>query len=119
MNADDFLARVIDDGLAAARADYTRPDQADQLRGAVDGFDLCRRLGPLDLRDLLTAVNQDAMRRLQAPDYWYWHCRASEVDWVCNVLSAVLERLGIEPIAAHLPTARGVLEAARIVGVAS
>jgi hypothetical protein len=114
MQLRDFLTRVIDDGLVAARADYARPEQADKLRGAVDGFELCRGCTPFELRTLYLAVEQDAFRRLTDTDYWYWCCLAAEVEWVCNVMSVPLASLGIEPILAHLPTVRGVIKAAEV-----
>lgn len=121
MTMQQFLDRVIDDGIAAAKADYTREDQAEKLRGSIDGFELCRGLNPLQLRDVFTAANQDADRRMleRAPDYWYWRCRALEVEWVCNVVSAALQNQGVEAICGHLPTVRGVMKAADILGVAT
>jgi hypothetical protein len=120
MQYQEFLTRVIDDGIAAARADYPHDDQTGKLRGSVEGFELCRGLTPPQLGDLLTAVNQDAQRRMVegAADYWYWRCRALEVEWVVNCVSAILMNQGLPLICGYLPTSRGVIKASEIVGVA-
>jgi hypothetical protein len=51
----------------------------------------------------------------QASDYWYWRCYQLEVEWVANVLSAILNAQGL-PIIATV-TARGMMKAAEIIGV--
>lgn len=116
MDVHEFTTRVIERGIEAARHDYTRPDQAGKLRGSIDGFELCRGLLPHELQSLYIAVNQDANQRMmeRAEDYWYWRCRAMEVEWVCNVVSAVLINQSGPPILSHLPTARGVMTASKI-----
>jgi len=35
----------------------------------------------------------------QDPRYWYWRCRALEIEWVVNVLSNILDAQGLPPIA--------------------
>jgi hypothetical protein len=49
------------------------------------------------------------------PRYWFWRCRAAEIEWVTNVLSNILRAQGLPPIGTM--TARGALKAAEIVGV--
>jgi hypothetical protein len=121
MTYDEFLTRVIDDGIAAARADYVDPRHAKYLEGSLEGFALCRGQSPHALQRLLVRVNREAAekRRDAAEDLWFWRCRADEVGWVCNVVSALLINEGQTPLTAYLPTARGVLKAAEIVGVAA
>lgn len=111
----DFLTRVIDDGIAAARADYTRPYQAQLLAGSVAAFEACRGKRPIELLDLFNQAS--ALRRDQV-DHWYWTGYLNEVEWVCNVVSAVIVNEGDPPLLAWLPTVRGCLKAAEIVGVA-
>jgi hypothetical protein len=113
MTYEQFLARIIDDGIVAARADYTSPDDADRLRGSLAGFEACRGLSPEQLGWLLgiAAAETTERHRAQAADYWYWRCREAEIEWVCNCVSAVLMNEGSQAIAAWLPTARGVMKA--------
>ena len=118
---DEFLTRVIDDGLAAATDDYQRVDESEHLRGSIDGFEQCRHKLPHELALLLDSANEDAYRLSIkcASDYWYWQCRALEIEWTCNCVSALLLNEGSAPLASHLPTARGMLKMAEIVGVKS
>jgi hypothetical protein len=120
------LARVIDDGIAAARRDYTKPRQKAMLEGSIEGFEACRACDFELLPDLLIRARNEtlAAHRLSQeqeespPDvdaYWRVRCYELEVEWVCNVVSAVLVNQGEQPIIT--PTARGVMKAAEIVGV--
>jgi len=117
MNYAEFIERVVDDGIAAARAYYVKPKDGEKLRGSIAGFQLCRGADLWKLRELFTTVNRDAHERHGDADYWYWRCRALEVEWVCNVVSSVLINEGAEPLCGHLPTSRGIMKAAEIVGV--
>jgi hypothetical protein len=111
----EMLDRVIVDGIAAAVADYDRADQENQRDGSVRGFNDCRGKTPEELIVLLGEAESRATEAHFAnrDDYWYWRCRALEVEWVCNVVSAALRI----QLAGHLPTARGAIKAAEIVGV--
>jgi hypothetical protein len=117
-----FLDRVIDDGIAAARADYR---EGPKLEGSVEGFEDCRGKGPTELRDLLAEARQETVKARRAigdesdqalvDAYWRIRCRELEIEWVCNVASAALMNQGLRVIVP--PTARGVMKAAEIVGV--
>lgn len=114
-----FLNIVIDEGIEAARRDYAQSPE--KLRGAIDGFELCRNLPLEELPMLYEAVVQDTQRSLgDTPttykEYWYWRCREAEVSWVCNVLSALILRFNKEPLGPAWPTARAVIRAASILG---
>jgi hypothetical protein len=45
--------------------------------------------------------------------YWSQRYKALQIEWVLNVLSVGLK----QPLLAHLPTARGAMKYAEIVGV--
>lgn len=124
MDCATFLARVIDEGLVAARHDYNRPDPVGQarLRGAVAGFEACRGLSPPDLLALLRAAQaarekaHDAMGQPHgAEHYWEARCFEVEVEWCCNVVSAALANIGAAPLIPY--TGHGLAMAARILGV--
>jgi hypothetical protein len=114
----DFLNAVIDDGIEEVREAYAKPGDAGKRDGAIRGFEECRGREPSELL-LLQAEADRAVhdkRVAQAADYWYWRYRALQVGWVLNVLSAAEHAAGREP---HVPpTARGMLKAADILGVA-
>ena len=114
----DALNQIIDDGIEAARADYTKPRDKLKLDGSVRGFEDCRGKNPKEILDLIRRAEATCTvkHREQANDYWYWRCRALEVAWVANVLSHILVANGHLPIA--MMTARGGLKAADIIGVA-
>ncbi len=118
MNLAQAIDLIVDDGIEAARADYRRPDQAMKLAGSIRGFEDCRGKGIEDLVTLLEQSAQDthAARQRQAPDYWFRRCRQVEVEWVANVVSAILINQGLRPICTV--TARGMLKAADVIGVA-
>jgi hypothetical protein len=117
----DYLSAVnaiVDDGIEECRLVYTRPDQSLKRDGAIRGFEECRGLSPHEIAALLgraKADREDARRR-EAPDYWYWRMREAQVEWVANVVSALLYNQGLPVIVP--PTARGMLKAADVVGVA-
>ena len=120
MDYQAFLTRVIDDGIVAAKVDYAKPEDNSQLRGSVEGFELCRGKQPAELRTIYDEANRIASEKAlaHAEDYWFWRCRELEVEWVCNMVSAVIMNEGKPPLLSHLPTARAVIKAAEIVGVA-
>lgn len=122
MDYREFLTRVIDEGIEAAKQDYKgdSPEQIQRREGSIQGFEECRERLPGSLYLLLDESKKKAFEKhgKQAEDYWYWHCRAAEVEWVCNVVSALLVNEGCLPIAQNLPTARGAMKASEIVGVA-
>ena len=114
MNYSDFLNRVIDEGIEAARADYTKPEQKEMLEGSLKGFEACRGKDIKELLALLIKAQADTQRafREQVADYWRVRCREGEIEWVCNVMSAALSNTGLEPIVPV--TARGMMRAAEI-----
>lgn len=108
-----FLDRVIENGKAAATESY-KNDEA-MLKGALEGFEACRGKNPDELRQLLADS-----ARIAGDSYWkdhenlseYWRKQTyhQEINWVCNVISVVLQH--DTPIVT--PTANGTLQAAKI-----
>src|SRR6266404_1999518 len=109
-----FLGRVIDDGIAAAKADYAKPRQKDQLEGSIAGFEACRKKAPLELKNLLEMARQQtrSARVQEAENYWWFRCYELEIEWVCNVVSAAMMNQGAGQIVP--PTGRGLMKAAEI-----
>jgi hypothetical protein len=112
----DFLTRVIEDGRDAAKGDYREPRDRHKLQGSLHGFEDCRGLAPAQLSLLYDIATQDAERRRDGPlnTYWYYRCRAAEIEWVLNCVSAALVNEGGPPIRAWMPTARAMMKAAEI-----
>ncbi len=99
MTFGEFLSRVINDGLAEVRRVYSRPTDRHKLEGAIAGLELCRGLNPHGLATALQVVRRDMMSRLlllgRAGDhYWRMRYREAQVEWVCNVVSALLQEQG-------------------------
>jgi hypothetical protein len=113
-----FLDRIIDDGIAAVREDY-KHRKPFWIEGGVAGFEACRDKTIVELAQLLERarrVGQRAHRqRTDVARYWRIRAYESEVEWVCNVVSAALWNSGQSTIIT--PTARGVMKAAEILGV--
>lgn len=119
MTYQEFLTRVIDDGIEAAKRDY---GEGEKLEGSVKGFESCRGKNPPEILDLLVAARKachDAYRNNVAEGYWGLRCCEAEIEWVANCVSAMLVNQGVEPLTSTLPTARGVMKAAQIIGVKS
>lgn len=114
MNYNDALTKIIDIGIEAAKRDYARQVQVQKRNGSLQGFGECCGLSVEGLAALLgnADARADIARRDQAADYWYWRCRQAEIEWVCNVISAMLMNEGLPVIIQ--PTARGLLMADRI-----
>ena len=117
MTLNDALNQIIDDGIQAARADYTKPRQKIKLDGSIKGFEECRGKSPSEISELLASAAKDMTdaHARQASDYWYWACRRAEIEWVANVLSNILHANGMPPIS--MMTYRGAMKAAEIIGV--
>lgn len=118
MNYQDFLTRIIDDGVEAATQDYA--DSPAKRRGSIAGFEACRGCPPAKLAQLLKdarAARDHARDETQADrgdldDYWEARCYEAEVEWVCNCVSVILVNEGRPPIVP--PTARGVMKASGV-----
>lgn len=111
----DLLGVVIDEGIAAARQSYARPDQAHKLQGSIAGFEACRNLDAMALDALLLTERaaSDELYRSRAGDdeFWTQRCKVAEIEWTANVMSAALMNTGLPVIVS--PSARGVLCADR------
>jgi len=122
----DVIHLAIEDGLVACRYSYRAPGQESKLAGAVAGFEACRRmlefcgnLGQLlpQFQGLIrdAAAERAALTGGDPGKYWEARCKEAEIEWVANVLSAVLQNMGLPTVVP--PTARGYAKAAEIVGV--
>jgi hypothetical protein len=105
MDYNDFLTQVIEDGITAAKADYTKPEDKDKLEGSIEGFEACRGKDPTALLKLLQEAQkrtQEAYRE-QSADYWRIRGFEAEIEWVCNVVSAAFidTSLRIVPVTVH------------------
>ena len=117
-----LLDRIIDDGLAEVRKAYADPAEHHKRDGAIEGFEACRGKTPAELVVLWQTAEREGCQlmraeRVNAPDaikdYWRQRYKALQIEWVLNVISVGLQ----QPLLAHLPTARGALKYAEIVGV--
>lgn len=110
-----FLDRIIDDGIKACRESYK--DDTQKRDGAVAGFNACRGRSVFELRQQLDIARKaaNAAFAVDKSNYWYLRCFEAEVEWVCNVVSSALQNQGEDPIV--IPTARGYMKAAEILGV--
>lgn len=141
MTYDDFLHRLINVGIQAAREDYggdaesaelhgrqVRPEskekhRADKLAGSIDGFEACRGKQPGEIAALIvdarTKLQQAFVRvsegEISDGEYWRVRCREAEIGWVANCVSVILVNQGLPPI--EPPTARAALTVAKIIGI--
>lgn len=113
MNWDNFINQIVDMGIAAAKRDYTRPDQKALLDGSIAGFEACRDKSVTELARIL--VDLRGPGGVYQSDIFYYRGFNNEVTWVCNVVSAALYNQGLPTIIP--PTVRGMQTAAKILGV--
>lgn len=113
MTYEDLLNRIIADGIAEVREAYADPKEHHKRDGAIEGFEACRGKSPSDLVALWTEAERSAGHRNDVTDYWRQRYKALQIEFVLNVLSVGLET----PLLGHLPTARGAMKYAAIVGV--
>ncbi len=118
MNYHAFLNHVIEEGIASARADYSKESQKDKLEGSLDGFEACRNTDPEDLIELHASAKKYLTNAIATrhENYKYFRCYYAEVEFVLNLVSAMclLEGKPILDYPNYLPTARGVNVAADI-----
>lgn len=120
MDYNEFLKRVIDEGIEAATADYTEESDKERLEGSIAGFNACRDKSPEGLVEVWQKASDDMNNafREQKDNYWWFRCFQLEVEWVCNVVSAMLMNEGYNtPLLSWLPTASAAMKAASIIGV--
>ena len=125
---DQLLDRVITDGIAEVREAYADPKEHHKRDGAIEGFEACRGKSPTDLVALWSEAEKIAAqiardRRANSPedgdvtDYWRQRYKTMQIEFVCNVVSVGLVNSGQVPLLGHLPTARGAMKYAAIVGI--
>jgi len=101
-----FLEQCINDGIEAAKNDYTKPEDQEKLEGSIAGFEECRGKSPEEL----IALYSQATKKAFFPDreskemYWYFRCYELEVIWICNLVSARALLFDGEPLFCWLPT---------------
>jgi len=117
MTYDQLLDRIISDGIAEVRKTYTDPKERHKRDGAIEGFEACRGKTPDQLVELWQEAGRRADRLMDAttPVEAHWQHRyfQLQVEFTLNVLSVGLAR----SLLGHLPTARGAMQYAAIVGV--
>lgn len=117
MNYREFINRVCADGRDAAQTNYARPDQASKLEGALQGFleaSVTESWEELAALLLDGQIKAEYYREYEQNNYWYWRCREAEIEWCCNVYSAAA--INANQAIIIVPTARGMMKAAEIVG---
>jgi hypothetical protein len=122
MTYEEFLTHVIDEGISAAKADYTRLEDKARLDGSVEGFEACRGKHPIDLQKLFwdarqksqTAYHEVNDKQITDEEYWRINSFEAEIGWTCNVVSAMLMNEKMAPLDPLMPTARAVMKCAEI-----
>jgi hypothetical protein len=102
MNLNEFIEEVIEKGIEAAKADYTKPEDSNRLKGSIEGFEACRGKSPKELKTLLENARKESNSLLfedkEIEEYWRFNSKTAEIEWVCNCVSAVLVNEGHEPL---------------------
>lgn len=119
MDRQNLLNAIIDDGVTEIPLAYPRPDQKDKREGGIAGFEACRGLDDDGIVSLLAQARDRTAKAMTTTDPGYWHHRMYElqIEWVLNVLSAAATANGMKAPAGY--TARGMLKAADVLGIAA
>jgi hypothetical protein len=119
MTYEQLLERLISDGIAEVREAYADPKDHHKRDGAIDGFEACRGKSPSDLVALYQSAERQAHEayREEVTDYWRGRYFVLQVEFVLNVVSVGSVQQGGLPLLGWLPTARGAMKYAEIVGV--
>lgn len=114
MSYDEFVQEVCKQGLLSVKSEYA--EGSDRLTGAVDGFVHCLKQprDPAALASKLAHAQQLTKSAYGSDTYERCRWRELQVEWVCNVVSAMLVNERQVPIIN--PTARGTMQAHRILG---
>lgn len=120
---DQLVDRIIADGIAEVQVAYADPKDHYKRDGAIEGFEACRGKSPTELVKLWQQTEGHAENLVHAHDadpegddlnnYWRLRYKALQVEFVLNVISVGLN----QPLLSHLPTYRGAVKYAQIVGV--
>jgi len=121
MTYEEFLNEVIERGIHGVLFDFGKPEDKPKLEGSLEGFRACRGKKANEIADLLALAREASSRafmevsekKISSEEYWKLQYIAAQVEWVANVLSAVLPNYGIEPIVE--PTVRGAMAADAII----
>jgi hypothetical protein len=127
MDLHSFIMRVVQDGIEGAKNDPGISRHPKRLAGSIAGFEACLGKTPEQLAQLLTEANRNAWnvrvdqqdskgKEYDIEDYWEARYVAIQIEWVCNCVSAALMSQKDVPLIVN-PTARGAMNAARILGV--
>lgn len=114
MTYEEFLARIIKDGLAEVQEVYK--DQPNKLKGAIAGFKTCENRTPAELAlELKKATGTMQWLYTQSDHDRYWRARMkqAQIEFVCNCVSAMLMNEK-KPVIIN-PTALGMMKAAEII----
>jgi len=123
---DEFLTRIVDDGIGSVKSDEHFTKHPKRLAGSIRGFESCRGKSYEDLAQLLVEANRKAHNvrcdqkdakpgSYDIEDYWEARYVAIQIEWVCNTASSAAAQHGAPSLV--VTTARGLMNAARILGV--
>jgi hypothetical protein len=121
----EFLDQVIDGGIRAAKDDYIGPDEKNKLEGSIAGFEACRNKTSSELLEVWGEANNyanDSFKKHDDPkQYWWFNCYKTEVEWVLNVVSALICISDVnpdrEPLLSWLPTQNGMSRALNVISL--
>lgn len=116
MNLQDFITRIIDDGIVAAKERYSHPNHKLKLDGSIKGFEACRGKTVVQLVRLLDMANlatKDS-RENRLPNHRWYRYYQLQVKWVCVCVSVVLVNEDLIPITC--PTRLGFDKTVELIG---
>jgi hypothetical protein len=117
---EEFLVRVVEDGLLSIEADESLQAHPKWMAGARQGFEACRGKTAVELAALLAETLRDVLNATtqhyqDLDDYWHDRYRAAQVEWVAMCVSAGVANERGRPIV--LPNLRAAMKAGELLGV--
>lgn len=117
-----FLNRLIDEGIGNANASYIPTDPRGE--GWITGFSICRDKAPYELNELCDEVNEYFDKFLEDKEgselgdglinYWWFRYYKYGVEFVMDVVSAILVNEGKKPLKPFYPTPMAQMRATTI-----
>ena len=92
---ENFLERVINESIAAAKDDYRSPESAQKLEGSIAGLEACRGKSPIQLESILVNARHVTSEAclLNYKDRWKHRCYEIEVERVVSLITQFIHAI--------------------------
>jgi hypothetical protein len=113
----DVLRISVTDGIQTAKDAYKDERSKDKLDGSIDGLTAC--VGATSIEELIDIYNNISTyvrnaKRDDYDNYFYFRFYQLRVEWILDIISAILVNEGMRSLSPALPTIKGITKATTI-----